>query len=336
MQAFDEIIDGIQKLKQKYSTSRSRFLQCDMCSAGGQSNLSHPGHSHPLNPFGSRAPFQSVRRQRSGEPGANTTKRPESAAKRPRLQAAMRPKGSWTGVRKQQQNRMQAIEQLKATVRCQQAQMSSLSRRRPPHIEPFDESSAPLVVLVQGQNELVVTPHVQTDERLQRGIYKSKEVRLAMEFVEKLRKGLEPTNVEWANKIEQRGVDVVFKSLASVLHLRTSLPARLQSLEDDVQQVRDLEGKRVAELIERSGVTEEDVKFAQNAISQIQKHLFGPKMNDLMSMVQECEKEFTKGGLFFWGIFFVFFWEFFLFSSLASWLLWLLWLFAAFAASWLL
>lgn len=88
---------------------------------------------YKLNPFGSivySTPFQSVRRQQSGEPGANTTKRPESAAKRPRPQAAMRPKGSWTGVRKQQQNRMQAIEQLKATVRCQQAQMSSLSRRQ--------------------------------------------------------------------------------------------------------------------------------------------------------------------------------------------------------------
>ncbi|CAK9091060.1 unnamed protein product [Durusdinium trenchii] len=42
----------------------------------------------------------------------------------------MRPKGSWTGVRKQRQTRMQAIEELKATVRGQQAQMSILSRRQ--------------------------------------------------------------------------------------------------------------------------------------------------------------------------------------------------------------
>ena len=91
---------------------------------------------------------------------------------------------------------------------------------------------------------------------------------------------------------------MVGKSLASVLHLKTSLPARLQSLLADVQQVREVEGKRVVDIIERSGLTDEDVKNAQNEISQIQKHIFKEKLNDLLKMVQECEEEFrrTEGG----------------------------------------
>ena len=92
--------------------------------------------------------------------------------------------------------------------------------------------------------------------------------------------------------------NVVGKSLASVLHLKTSLPARLQSLLADVQQVRAVEGKRVVDIIERSGLKDDDVKNAQNGISQIQTHIFGEKMNDLLNMVQECEEEFrkTEGG----------------------------------------
>eukprot|EP00913_Durusdinium_trenchii_P014403 g13509.t1 len=54
----------------------------------------------------------------------------QATVKRARLPVLMRPKGSWTGVRKQRQTRMQAIEELKATVRGQQAQMSILSRRQ--------------------------------------------------------------------------------------------------------------------------------------------------------------------------------------------------------------
>ena len=88
--------------------------------------------------------------------------------------------------------------------------------------------------------------------------------------------------------------EVVGKSVASVLHLQRSLPARIQSLSEDVQQARDVEGKRVVDVIEGSGVREEDIKFCQDAISQIQEHIFGQKMENLLQMVKECEAEFTR------------------------------------------
>lgn len=140
----------------------------------------------------------------------------------------------------------------------------------------------------------VVARDVPKNDSLQQGVYNIEEVRRARDFVEKLHHGLEPSNVTLANKIE----NVVGKSLASVLHLKTSLPARLQSLLADVQQVRAVEGKRVVDIIERSGLKDDDVKNAQNGISQIQTHIFGEKMNALLNMVQECEEEFrkTEGG----------------------------------------
>eukprot|EP00435_Cladocopium_sp_Y103_P045922 s1720_g13.t1 len=141
-------------------------------------------------------------------------------------------------------------------------------------------------VVQAGNTEAVLELRVPY-QHMQQGVYCIEEVQHARRFVEQLRKGLDIT---LANRIEE----VVGKSVASVLHLQRSLPARIQSLLEDVQQARDVEGKRVVEVIERSGVREEDIKFCQDAISQIQEHIFGRKLENLLQMVKECEAEFTK------------------------------------------
>ena len=87
---------------------------------------------------------------------------------------------------------------------------------------------------------------------------------------------------------------MVGNSLASVLHLQRSLPARLQDLLQDVEQVRGTTGSRLQEIMGLSGLTGKEIKDIQEQIELIEKHVFGQKMSALLEMVRGCQTDFTK------------------------------------------
>ena len=87
---------------------------------------------------------------------------------------------------------------------------------------------------------------------------------------------------------------MVGNSLASVLHLQRSLPARLQDLLQDVEQVRGTTGSHLQVIMGRSGLTGKDIKVIQERIELIEAHVFGEKMSHLLEMVRGCQTDFTK------------------------------------------
>ena len=79
--------------------------------------------------------------------------------------------------------------------------------------------------------------------------------------------------------------------LPEVFHLQQCLPMRFKGLKEGAQQVRDVLGSRVNELVEGSELNQDDLKRLESMLSEMKSQLFGTSLRNLMSKMKKVAGE---------------------------------------------
>ncbi|CAE7199294.1 unnamed protein product [Symbiodinium pilosum] len=123
----------------------------------------------------------------------------------------------------------------------------------------------------------------------------AKRVQDANNFVNELYKGVDPSKNRLADNLHSIGRRV----LGKVLHLQQHLPAKIQVIQKEACQVRDVLGMRVVDYLGNSALSEEAIAFVQGSLTEILEQLFKRgSLVKLLKEVQECQKDFAghQGG----------------------------------------
>ena len=112
----------------------------------------------------------------------------------------------------------------------------------------------------------------------------------AQSFIDGLYKGVDPSKTRLADDLQSIGQRV----LGKVCHLQKHLPVKINAIQRDVDQIRDVLGARFVDYVGRTGFTRKDVKYCQSALSEMQELLFNCGLKKLLHEVNVCEQDFGK------------------------------------------
>ncbi|CAE7296578.1 unnamed protein product [Symbiodinium sp. CCMP2456] len=141
--------------------------------------------------------------------------------------------------------------------------------------EVSSEAKAASSIMPAARNTLPVLQH--------------RQVQAAYKFVSELYKEVDPSKSELADNLTKTAQRV----LGKVLHLQQHLPAKLKLVQKTAEEVRDVLGMRIVDILGHSTYSEEDIKFGQEALTKVQEQLFDGGLRKLLREVQDCEKDFA-------------------------------------------
>jgi len=121
------------------------------------------------------------------------------------------------------------------------------------------------------------------------------DVHAAKASIDRLSQAQDPFDIELGSELGK----AASRLLPEVFHLQQCLPMRLKGLKEGAQQVRDVLGSRVNELLEGSELNQDDLKRLESMLSEVKSQLFGTSLRNLMSKMNKVagEKEGYDGSL---------------------------------------
>ena len=125
-------------------------------------------------------------------------------------------------------------------------------------------------------------------------VLQPQEVQAAHKFVSGLYKEVDPSKNELADNLRE----IAQRVLGKVLHLQQHLPAKLKLIQTKAEEVRDVLGMRIVDILGQSELREKDIMFVREALTKMQKQLVDGGLSKLLREVQDCERDFAghQGG----------------------------------------
>ncbi|CAE7880575.1 unnamed protein product, partial [Symbiodinium microadriaticum] len=210
--------------------------------------------------------------------------------------------------REEERRRAAALQQRMQEVRSQQEDMAAAWRRpsfctgASAFVEPFGSMSMEsttslsweLADSLEDRSEANAASSIIPVVRNTLAVLQPQEVQAAHKFVSGLYKEVDPSKNELADNLRE----IAQRVLGKVLHLQQHLPAKLKLIQTKAEEVRDVLGMRIVDILGQSELREKDIMFVREALTKMQKQLVDGGLSKLLREVQDCERDFAghQGG----------------------------------------